>query len=171
MTEGYDYYQKELEGRSLHDILQIGVKEEEGGYGLMASGIKSYGDLTANYSGYLFWKNLTEGSNPYIKCEGNQWKQVRQFNWGDYVNPFWNESVNCSGFNDKKTEKAFDKKVRALQKAKKQTLLTCPLNHEDCGRANEWIPSLEVRQSILHPRCLDKTILEEKPSEGRANAL
>ncbi len=155
MTEGADYYEAQLEGKSLQLILGIGEKEELGPYGLRSTGVKSYGDLAANYQGYQFWKNTTEGKDPYFKCIKNKWVQAKDFNWGDFVNPLMDESINCSGYQPVEFKESVEKNIAALQKKHGAQPLSCPLDREACRKASEYIPNEEVRLAIVHPDCLN----------------
>ncbi len=167
MTEGYEYYEKQLEGGSLEEILAIGTFEEENHYGLQPAGIKSYGDMAANYSGYLFWKNLTDGDNPYFRCVGNRWQQQKQFNWSDYVNPSWDESINCSEYRNDNMRSRVDENVRALQRRTNVTVATCPVVMRDCENMVNHIPNEFVRARVIHPSCQHTMMATEE--EGVSN--
>ena len=166
MTEGFDYYQKQLEGGSLEDILAIGRVEEDGLYGLAASGIKSYGDLASNYSGYLFWRSMTEGSNPYFRCSGDRWQQVRQFSWADYADPTWDEAVNCSDYGSDSARRTVARNVMSLQRSHNAQPLGCPLDTGVCTRIHEIVPNATVRAQVVHPLCLS---LSRPPTTGTAS--
>ncbi|MCC6137651.1 MAG: hypothetical protein IT287_03400 [Bdellovibrionaceae bacterium] len=165
MTEGADYYEAQMKGANLKDILSIGENEELGHYGLSATGIKSYGDLVANYQGYTFWKNTTEGNDPYFKCVNNKWVQAKKFDWANFVNPMMDESNNCSKYASQAFEDGVAKNVAALQKKHSATPLTCPIDVSACAKAHEYIPNTTALNAIIHPSCLNpsaSTYTEEK---------
>lgn len=166
MTEGADYYEAQMRGQNLNKILKIGEDEENGVYGLASTGIKSYGDLAANYQGYTFWKNTTEGPNPYFKCVNNKWTQARVFDWNDFVNPMMDESVNCSMYANKDFEDGVARNVAELQKSKNATPLTCPLDPAACSRASNYFSDERVRQAVVHPSCLNAPSHSEEPQGG-----
>ena len=72
------------------------------------SGIFSYADLVANLNGLRFWNSIlarkpdpiqkTVTVRPYIGCTNGKWKRLREFHWTDYVDPAWDEAVNCNIF-------------------------------------------------------------------------
>lgn len=164
MTEGFEYYQKQLEGGTLEEILAIGAAEENTLYGLMASGVKSYGDLAANYSGYLFWKNVLDGENPYFRCVEGRWQQARQFNWNEYVNPMWDESINCSDYLTEPMRATVARNVRELLAQSSSLAQSCPVLPAQCARAREWITSAVVRAQVISPVCL--SVSPQAPGES-----
>lgn len=76
----------------------LSLAQEEGWWGLLGTGIKSYADMASNIEGYHFWSDLTEGPNPYYQCVNKKWKLVRNFTWSSYVSAAWDEGVNCSSY-------------------------------------------------------------------------
>lgn len=120
--------------------------QEDGEWGMKADYVKSYGDMAANYEGYLFWKSLTEGSNPYFKCDGNRFAKVRNFDWNEYINPGWDEAINCSEFHPKI-------KDRVNAEIAKRNIGACPVAPDSCADAYKKMGA--ISKYILHPRCLD----------------
>lgn len=154
MTEGFDYYEKHKKGASLDEVLKIGEDEENGGYGLATTGIKSHGDLMANYQGFQFCKQLIEGPNPYLVCENGKWTQKRKFDWKEYVNPGFDESINCSEYTTKAMEEKVDKATAELMKSHNQgPPFTCPLDLEKCDSIKTFVTDPTAYQAIVHPRC------------------
>jgi len=168
MTEGFDYYMEFQNSNSMEKVLKIGRDEEEGGYGWDATGIKSYGDLAANYQGFLFWKQVLDGANPYLTCVDGHWKQARDFKWSDYVNPLFDESINCSEFKTSNMEAVVDRNVSALQTSLGKRPPVCPLNRDFCNNVSSVITDDYIRSQIVHPRCLDpNTAPTEAPKRQR----
>jgi hypothetical protein len=154
MTEGFDYYQKSKEGASLEEVLKLGEAEEDGGYGLTTTGVKSYADMMADYEGLQFWKQLIEGPHPYLACENGKWVPKRKFDWNEYVNPGFDESINCSDYKTKKMEEKVDKATSALVKEHGEgPPFTCPIDLEKCSAIKKYVTDPVAYQAIIHSRC------------------
>ena len=120
--------------------------QEDTQWGMAATMVKSYGDMAADYSGYLFWSQLTTGENPYFKCEDNRFRKARDFHWEEYITAGWDESNNCSEFHPK-----IDKMVRA--QIEKRGLGQCPVSPKTCADLVESYGPLA--KSLLHPLCYE----------------
>ncbi|MDA8792017.1 hypothetical protein N9N67_02155 [Bacteriovoracaceae bacterium] len=98
---GFKLFQK-YKKRNLEKALQLSdLTEEIGGpYGLTVSGIKSYGDLAANFAGIYFYTNLTNGPNSHLGCDrkSNKYYLNEPVNWADYIHHSWDQGINCSLF-------------------------------------------------------------------------
>ncbi|HAG91715.1 MAG TPA: hypothetical protein DCL41_07575 [Bdellovibrionales bacterium] len=171
MTEGLEYYRQFKEGATLEEVLKIGENEELGGYGIESTGIKSYGDLSANYGGFQFWSQLIEGGNPYLVCRNGKWIQNRKFDWKEYVHSGFDESVNCSTYKTPGMEKKVDNAVSELAKLNKfGPPLTCPMDIKKCQELKSRITNPIVFHAIVHPRC--KTAGQgHTGSEGDSDAV
>jgi hypothetical protein len=146
--------------------LKYNTFSENSSWGLAGTGVKSYGDLAANYQGYLFYKELVDGPNPYLKCENSRWKKTRNFQIQDYADESWDESINCSSYF---SEKGRDRVLKNIEKAKK---IQCPRSPEICKRLKE--KHKDKAQNFLHPLCLDplsKHTQVETLIEDRAEVL
>lgn len=121
--------------------------QEDGEWGLRGPLVRSYGDIAANWEGYQFWLNLTEGNNPFLKCEERKWKRVRDFDWATYVNDSWDEAINCSDF-DKSIEGPINEAIKALG------LDQCPIKKDSCAQLVKHYG--EAAQHLLHPRCFQQ---------------
>jgi hypothetical protein len=161
-SQGYDYYAKaKCESDPCNDgaAFTYGEGLEDGGFGLAATGVKSYGDLSANYGGYIFWQNLARGSNPYVKCVNQKWVIQRQFDWSEYVTEAWNEAINCSEFEDaEKTKKIQDniKRIGKRLKAKGADIqgdLRCPVVPEECVKLKDYYG--KNASHVLSKACLN----------------
>ena len=100
----FNVYNKYIEkGYSENDALRkaidFGIRLERTVLGYWPSGVFSFGDLEANYQGLLFYRNLCEGSNPYLIRDGNMWKVKNEVDLRDYIGPYWDETFNLSHFN------------------------------------------------------------------------
>jgi hypothetical protein len=151
--QGFDLFQKEYsinsnsltgENDGLTKALDYSMSTEDGMFGLKSSGVKSYGDLSANYGGSVFWKDLSLGSNPLVSCQDGKYKVSRPFDFKDYVTDAWDEGINCSEYSDSMTQQ-----VEANLKARNTS---CPVEVAKCqGLEKKY--SAEVLSKILSPTC------------------
>lgn len=135
IDQGYDYFTLYVKTKSLDELFAYGRKMESSYFGAMLTGIFSYGDLTANYEGFRFWSQLAAGDQPYYKCENGQWTKARIFTWSDYVNPAWDEGINCS-----------ESRTSQMKKT------GCGLEREACQKMARHYGL--VAPHILNPACL-----------------
>ena len=127
---GYLYYGNYLkakkQGRSHIDAIKYAVKQgykmECGIIGIKSTGVFSYADLEANFQGMLMSIDMCEGVNPYLYRDGNKWIVTQNVDFRNYVNPYWDESFNISGYTPKRVKKM-------LQMIKKNRY--CDLLHSD----------------------------------------
>ncbi|MNJ92496.1 hypothetical protein D3C87_101680 [compost metagenome] len=143
--EGYDYYRQ----AKRKDNFQEGIKEalvyghdlESGMLGFATTGIKSYGDLVANYSGLQFWMSLRGGAKPYFQCQAGKWVQIRDFDFADYVNAGWDEAINCSEYESPTMEEAVREKAKKYEKwsqaNSKPKKFVCPVSPKACVKLKE----------------------------------
>lgn len=106
VDQGFDLIQVMIEEGMDKDAFLASMEEsndlEDGWYGLDASGVKSFGDMAANFSGLSFYYGLLNGDSPQLTCDPKTKKYSMNFDfdWSDYVNDTWDEGVNCSFFYD-----------------------------------------------------------------------
>jgi hypothetical protein len=150
--QGWDYFTT----GNLHDALNSGLKAEEGMDGFIGSGIYSYGDLSANYSGLHFWKQLLGGKKPYVSCRRGKYKLNRAFTFASYVNHSWDEALNCSKYRDPEMEKAVSGKIQSLG-------LGCPMEPKQC----EQLVQAPCSNLTVSPACFEVTgvSIEQKAAE------
>lgn len=132
---------------------------EDSIYGLSTTGIRSYADLVTGYAGFLFWSSLTEGANPYFTCSEGKWKQVRFFDWADYVDSGWDEAINCSKFATTSIAEAVKRQAQNLEaeyrsKGKKYRFV-CPVSAIECQKLKKQYGRLAAR--MLGQECLNAT--------------
>jgi hypothetical protein len=106
LTEGLEYYQQLSQpDAEWHDVASLGQFMESTYFGAVTTGVYSFADLAANVQGARFWirllndadvSGLAPGDGPQIRCEDRQWVVHGEFDWGQYVDPAWDEAVNCS---------------------------------------------------------------------------
>lgn len=155
MTEGYEYYLNQRRGQNVSQVIQQGIREEEGGYGLRATGIKSYADMTANYQGYTFWRQVLDGDDPYLKCENGKWKQNRAFRWEDYVIAGMDESINCNKYKSDAMQTKVNTRTTELVRGKDpgSRHQVCPLDPSGCQATLNAIREPAAAAVVIHPNC------------------
>ena len=84
----------------INQAIKIGITGEKTVIGRMATGVLSYGDLEANFQGFLFGLHMCEGKDPFLKYSSDGWQFSRPFDIRSYVNPNWDESYNPSFYFD-----------------------------------------------------------------------
>ncbi|MFQ5351134.1 MAG: hypothetical protein ACE5EG_11885, partial [Thermoanaerobaculia bacterium] len=82
-------------------------------FGSKSTGVAAYGDLVANFQGIRFWIHLLgqgmdgrlladplageEQAAPILECSAEgRWVQRRPLDIRDYLDPAWDEALNCS---------------------------------------------------------------------------
>ena len=106
LNVGWTYYQiHHRKGQPVSEALAYGEKTEEGIWGLATTGIYSYADLAANFSGMRFWTSvlgeedpLGLNTEPLVKCVEGRWERQLEFTWADWVDPGWDEGINCNKY-------------------------------------------------------------------------
>ncbi|WP_419812694.1 hypothetical protein [Bacterioplanoides sp.] len=105
-TEGNTYF--EITDRMSGGIeagLLYGEWSESLYFGAQTTGVYSYADLVANFNGMRFWNRILahyadpltqQFQSPYIVCDHQRWVKKTPFNFDDYVDYGWDESINCS---------------------------------------------------------------------------
>ncbi|KFA86775.1 hypothetical protein [Archangium violaceum] len=86
------------EREALERIIRYGVETESGPLGSVTTGVFSFGDLEANYQGFLFYRSLCRDEDPRLLKTPQGWRLTRPFDWRDYVSPQFDETVNNSAF-------------------------------------------------------------------------
>lgn len=77
--------------------IRLGLSNELRILGLWPSGVFSYGDVEANYQGFLFYKKLClDEKDTYLEKAGGSWKLAKIPDIRDYVSPYWDETFNHS---------------------------------------------------------------------------
>jgi hypothetical protein len=154
IREGLDHWRSIANGESA-DIAASVAREmgpprkqfswtEYGLKGLSLTGVVSYADIAAGYSGYRFWDELLSLRRPesYVAYDAatHTYSQLRTFTFADYVNDAWDEGINYSFF-----DPPLGKQVA---EALKQRSLTMPVS--DCRHLAE-LPQASL---YVNPGCL-----------------
>lgn len=143
--QGFGYYEAiHLKyGDAARVIESSGLADEDGLNGMIGNGIRSYGDMAANFSGFTFWREVAAGPNPYYACVGGKFKRTaRSFDWSEYVSDAWDEGINCSEFSPS---------VGAVvKKALAKRGVSCPVAPERC----QTILAQPCGFTFISPACL-----------------
>lgn len=156
MDMGYDLYLRSRDGEGVLALLAQSHREEGGLWGSLMTGVKSYGDIAANFDGHRFWQDLIEeGPRGFFVCEGGRIKQVRDFKWSDYVSAAWTEAINCSSYWSDSYTKPIAANIDKLESAQGHRF-RCPIEPSQCGILRDyyahWIPREKV-DLIVSPAC------------------
>ncbi|MGK5090321.1 hypothetical protein WDW86_22470 [Bdellovibrionota bacterium FG-2] len=154
--EGHWFYRDlNTTASNLEQVLVKSELSEEGANGLTFGGIKSYADLIANYQGMHFWSEILQEKLPqgkrYLKCEKQQWHQIRIFDFRDYLDAGWDEAINCNEYISREYEHAVLSTIAALE-SKQGRKLHCPIRPDECVfLAHKYGP---LAPRLLGPKCL-----------------
>lgn len=87
-----------LDEEARRKIVLFGINNERSILGYWASGVFSYGDIEANYQGFLFYKKMcTDDTDTYLQQQSTgKWKLVKSPDINDYVSPYLDETYNLS---------------------------------------------------------------------------
>lgn len=133
-------------------VLNLSHAQEESGWGLMGTGVKSYADIAANFDGYRFWNSLTQGASPFFICDQGKWKKKKDFQWKEYASDAWDEGVNCSEFAEPEIYEAVNRRIAELYRRNKLSAPTCPVEPEKCpDLVKRYYP---FATQALHISCL-----------------
>ncbi len=126
----------------INKALDYGIGLEEGMYGWATTGVKSYGDLIANFNGMLWWLNLTGLRKPSDKktifeCVNNRWELKLEMNWLDYIDPLWDESTNCSVYSSTTMSDSVGKVISELEKSQNKPF-ACPTFKDACKYPDKY---------------------------------
>ncbi len=179
LSNGFSYYSTFTEAQGtdaqkLNTALTLGVGQEEGMWGLRGTGVKSYGDLAANYGGFLMYRDLLDGRGrnaPGIQCNSANGTFAltpgKEVDIRNYATEAWDEGTNCSSF--KNIESA-----RAVAEAGKAKGMTCPISTPNCMQLKQIYPA-EVASKILAGKCLqgfgDSLVLRYEDPAGLIDSM
>ena len=84
---GFTYFTKHYQkGKDIKDVLSYGIALEKTilGGNVFATGVFSYGDLSANFNGMRFWNHVLQKNDdilgsehnlgPYVTCSADKWQ-------------------------------------------------------------------------------------------------
>lgn len=149
LSHGISYLEVFKKTNDINDALDLGIKQENGCWGLSCNKVKSYGDLAANYKGFLFWSRmLGSEKNSYIKCIDNKYVLDQKFDVAEYVDDSMDEALNCSSFASTEIAKGVKDNIVKLGFER------CPVDPTKCDALIKKIPR-NIALKILHPACLN----------------
>jgi len=179
LSNGFSYYTtftqtQGTESQKLNASLDLGIGQEEGMWGLRGTGVKSYGDMAANYGGLLMYRDLLDGrgANPAgITCNSSDGTfslpPAGEVDIRNYATQAWDEGTNCSSF--KNVESA-----QAVAQAAQSRGMTCPIRTADCMELKRIYPEA-VAAKILSGRCLQgyngELVLRYEDPAGLFNSM
>jgi hypothetical protein len=184
MREGLT--EEQARERGLFAALVRGLTTEITVLGGWTSKVFAYGDLNANFRGFLFFQQIVEGTSPFIEKDpqsGHFRRGTKQFSWSQFIEPTWDEGINCSHYYQDvwgapSFQRLIVKNTLQLQKEVGQDF-TCPLRAADCiARADYYRQAFgrRVTEALISPQCLDlaearraKLVLAPK-DEGQSEA-
>ena len=146
LGSGFIYFERHhLRELPLYRALMYGWNNEYGMTGLWITGVISYADMLANFNGMRLWNHLLQkqedvlGQNlgPYIACQDRRWVQVKELDWGDYIDHGLDESINCSRFSSR----------ILLEKVQRELIA----RHLSCPMRWEVIPPLQEKYGRFAP--------------------
>ncbi len=146
MGQGYIYFKKYYLKKS-HDLkalLQYGDLTERYLLGSKTTGVYSYGDLAANFTGMRFWNHLLQKNDdilgaeynwgPYVVCTDGKWVKNKgdhkyTIDFNKYINVGWDEANNCAKFRKPSILKKVLDRITGLEVADKNGRnYYCPIN-------------------------------------------
>jgi len=145
-----------LEEKPLVKVLKGGIFKEKTALGgnILATGVFSYADLSANFNGMRFWNHMLQkrddvlgaqhNAGPYLFCREGKWvkNEERPIDFRTYVDASMQESMNCSKFATEGGARKFREALAALQTRDKSRVFTCP---ENPGLMDETAKKYEVQ--------------------------
>lgn len=148
LGHGFVYYKNVQTTKRVSSALAIGLRRESSAFGLGSTGVKSYGDLAANYQGYLFWKKLLDGPDALIQCKDDRYFLNQKADISPHVDDAWDETINCSSYSAQDVANAVENQIKKVSNGK-----TCPLEPEKCVGLKTRYGSYV--KEILHPKCIN----------------
>jgi hypothetical protein len=150
-------------------ILKRSISAWEGSEtGMSTTGVLSYADLAANFSGQLYWENVWRSSNAYFVCDPktNRWQRTdRNFSFRDYIHNGWDEGINCNEYSPEKNPQ-INKRISALEAKNPKQKFSCPVDETACVCLNQRFMSKERQKYLIGPGCRGKTAQTQVLCQG-----
>ncbi len=146
LSHGYYYYLKANKTGNVNDALELGISQENGCWGLACNKVKSYGDLAANYQGFLFWSKIFDDDDGFIVCEKGNFVLKKSIRIQDFVTDAMDEAINCSSFASQAIATKVKENITAMG------YKSCPVEPKKCETLLTKYSKL-VASKILHPAC------------------
>lgn len=131
-----------LDGKPLVSVLKGGIFKEKTflGGNMLATGVFSYADLSANFNGMRFWNHMLQrrddvlgaqhNAGPYLTCSAGKWtaNAGRPIDLRTYVDATMQESINCSKFATAAGARKFHEGLASMQSKSGARIFSCPEN-------------------------------------------
>jgi len=131
-----------LNEKPLVSVLKGGIFKEKTflGGNMLATGVFSYADLSANFNGMRFWNHMLQkrddvlgaqhNAGPYLFCREGKWvkNEERPIDFRTYVDASMQESMNCSKFATEGGARKFHAALAAMQTRDSDRVFSCPEN-------------------------------------------
>jgi hypothetical protein len=155
---GFSYFTKFYgEGVSIKEVLKLGILMERTilGGNFLATGVFSYGDLSANFNGMRFWNHMLLKKDdilgkeynlgPYIKCVGSKWQANEEstIDFRNYIEASMDESINCSKFANISGQRRFTAAIKKLG-------FSCPVDPAKLLELKEKYKAQNIEHFILN---------------------
>ena len=139
---GWVYFRKFYKkNKTLEEVLKFGDRSERYMLGAKTTGVYSYGDMTANFNGMRFWNHVLNehddilgkkyNQGPYVKCIDDLWVMVKKIDWRNYIDDAFDESINCSKFDEDSMTKKVISRVKKLESRDREgRRYMCPVDPE-----------------------------------------
>ena len=156
-------FDKLRNGAGLDEILAYNHRLEGTLWGTKTTGVASYGDMVANFQGMRFWIHLLGEDargrqlvdplaaagrvDPYVDCSASSgWTPARRIAIESYLDPAWDEGLNCSDVRSLELLGMIAGRIEELQKNDPlRRSYRCPVAPELIRRAAESYGPLAAR--------------------------
>lgn len=162
---------------AIERMIKVGVSVEGSLVGGLTDGIYAYGDLEANYQGFLMSRDLTEGENPvFVMNDAGMWEQRRKIDILPYITPDFDESWNPCHFTRLRKkhvlpllqERYCDKRDGEIIKARFEKYATYPksllmtevtrIKEERAGEGKQTMQARQALDCLCDPDCSPKPL-------------
>ena len=155
VDQGYEHFSMAyLHGKGEDTAIRNGEFTESTYYGLLTTGIYSYGDLAANYLGMQFWASLTghykDTDTPLLSCINNQWVQNEPFRWEDYIDGALDEGINCTDQSNQVWAQ-IEPEILQLEQKDSAHRYQCPIQPELCPQLVQKYGTHAAQ--LISPKC------------------
>jgi len=170
---GFNYFKGHyLKKKDMVSVLKNGIFKEKTALGgnILATGVFSYADLSANFNGMRFWNHMLQKNDdilgkeynvgPYISCKNNQWVLENEIDFKNYFDESMDESVNCSRFASRSGLKKF---VATVEEANKSRAI----DQKACDSENKSLNKMKNKYDVIlesdpHKRPLSHWLINTK---------
>jgi hypothetical protein len=168
---GFNYFNKHYtEGKDIVKVLKNGIFYEKTilGGNVFATGVFSYGDLSANFNGMRFWNHMLQKEDdilgadqnlgPYITCNANKWEvnKSNPIDFKNYIDASMDESINCSKFASGKGLSKFKTAVIKRKFTAEDGSALCPLDPKLLKEMQNKYKAHNIEHFIINDEGLGK---------------